>query len=63
VVALNNQPQGGLITRKGTTTVRRRDEGFFGWSGWGFQSNNTRRGGQSAPRQNSQNYYRSRGAW
>ena len=64
VVALNDQPQGGLITRNGTGNARRRDEGFFGWRGWGFQSSNTpRRGGQSDPRQNSQNYYRSRGAW
>jgi lipoprotein-anchoring transpeptidase ErfK/SrfK len=63
VMALNNQPQGGLITRKGTGNARREDTGFFGWP-WGFQSSNTpRRGGQPDPRQNSQNYYRPQRAW
>jgi hypothetical protein len=63
VMALNNQPQGGLITRKGSGNARREDTGFFGWPGW-FQSSNTpRRGGQSDPRQNSQNYYRPQRAW
>ncbi len=54
VVALKDQPQGGLITRK--VTPRREAEGFF--AGWGgFQSSNPPRR-QSDPRQ--QNYYR---AW
>ena len=62
VVALKDQPQGGLITRKGTGNGRREAEGFF--AGWGFQSSNTpRRGSQSEPRQNSQNYYRPGRAW
>ena len=52
VVALKDQPQGGLITRK--ATPRREAEGFF--AGWGFQSSNPPRR-QSDPRQN---YYR---AW
>ena len=56
VVALKDQPQGGLITRKATVTARRESEGFF--AGWGFPSSNPpRRSGQSVPRQNSQNYY------
>ena len=42
VVALNDQPQGGLITRTGSGNARR-EEGFFGWRGWGFQSSNTPR--------------------
>ncbi len=63
VVALNDQPQGGLITRKGSSNPRREAESFFGWRGWGFQSNNPpRRARQSDPRQNSQNYYRP-GRW
>jgi hypothetical protein len=46
VVALKDQPQGGLITRK--ATPRREAEGFF--AGWGFQSSSPpRRGGQSFP--------------
>jgi hypothetical protein len=67
VVALNNQPQGGLITRRSTPQVReaRREEpsgfSFFRPSGWGFQQqydNPPRRGGQYYdPRQNGQNYY------
>ena len=46
VVALNDQPQGGLITRK--ATARREAEGFF--AGWGFPSSNPPRR-QSDPRQ------------
>jgi hypothetical protein len=47
VVALKDQPQGGLITRK--VTPRREAEGFF--AGWGgFQSSSPpRRSGQSYP--------------
>jgi hypothetical protein len=41
VVALNNQPQGGIITRPRSSDIRvaRRDDFGFGWGGWGF--NNT----------------------
>ena len=65
VVALKDQPQGGLITRKPTTETRiaSRDEtpSFWGgWGGWGSQQNQTntqRRAAPAAdPRQNSQNY-------
>jgi hypothetical protein len=61
VVALNNQPQGGLLTRARTPDVRvaRRDEGgFFG--GWGGFNNYTPQRGAPAPdpRQNNQNYFR-----
>src|SRR5712672_3925754 len=59
VVALNNQPQGGLVTRARTLdVVARRDEGGF-WGGWGFNNNAPQRGGPTSdPRQNYQNYYR-----
>jgi hypothetical protein len=72
VVALNSQPQGGLITRARSPEVRqarrnREDEGFgFFRGGWNSQFDNwTRRGGQYYdPRQNSQNYYqRDRREW
>src|SRR5207244_3544410 len=59
VVALNNQPQGGLITRALSPDARvaRRDEGGF-WGGWGFNNSTPQRGGPSSdPRQNNQNYY------
>jgi hypothetical protein len=66
VVALNNQPQGGLITRARSPDARvaSRDEGGF-WGGWGFNNNAPRRGGPSPdPRQNNQNYYqRPPGFW
>jgi len=41
VVALNNQPQGGIMNRPHSPNMRvaRRDEFGFGWGGWGF--NNT----------------------
>jgi hypothetical protein len=60
VVALNNQPQGGLLTRARTPDVRvaRGDEGGF-WGGWGFNNSPPQRGGPTSdPRQNNQNYYR-----
>ena len=56
VVALNNQPQGGLITR--SVARRNVDDGFgFNRGGWNSQyDNNRRRDGQSY-------YQRQRGAW
>jgi hypothetical protein len=36
IVALNNQPQGGILTRPRSPDMRV----GFGWGGWGF--NNTR---------------------
>src|SRR5262249_21549799 len=41
VIALNDQPQGGIITRPRSPNIRvaRRDDFGFGWGGWGF--NNT----------------------
>jgi hypothetical protein len=64
VVALNNQPQGGLITRARSpdALVARRDEGFgfFGFNrgGWNSQYDNVRR-------QDGQYYYQrqQRGYW
>jgi hypothetical protein len=53
VVALNNQPQGGIITRPRSPDIRvaRRDDFGFGWGGWGF--NNTP----------GRNYYRAQRWW
>jgi hypothetical protein len=52
VIALNNQPQGGIINRPRSPDSRV----GFGWGGWGF--NTPRRGGQYYdPRQNNWNYY------
>ena len=65
VVALNNQPQGGLVTRAPSPDVRvaRRDEGGF-WGGWGFNNYTPQRGGPTSdPRQNNQNYYRPQRSW
>ena len=42
VIALNNEPQGGIINRPRSPDIRvaRRDDfGFFGWGGWGFNNN------------------------
>ncbi|HJY49268.1 MAG TPA: L,D-transpeptidase family protein [Stellaceae bacterium] len=41
VIALNDQPQGGIINRPRSPDIRvaRRDDFGFGWGGWGF--NNT----------------------
>jgi L,D-transpeptidase catalytic domain len=65
VVALNNQPQGGLITRARSSEVRvaRRDDGGGFLSGWGF-NNTPRRGGSTFDsQQNGQNYYRPPFSW
>ena len=58
VIALNDQPQGGIITRQRSPDTR---VGF--WDGWG--SNNTpARGGQFYdPRQNNRNYYQRPQRW
>jgi hypothetical protein len=67
VVVLNDQPQGGLAMRKRPAEVRtvRRDDGGFGWRGWGSPFDNTaRRSGQYYdPRQNGQNYYQGQQRW
>jgi lipoprotein-anchoring transpeptidase ErfK/SrfK len=49
VVALNNQPQGGIITRPRSPDIRlaRRDD-IFGWGAWGF-SNTPGRGYYQRP--------------
>ena len=67
VIALNNQPQGGIINRPRSPDIRvaRRDDfGFgFGWGGWGF-SNTPGRGGQYYDaRQNNRNYYQRPQRW
>jgi len=62
VVALNDQPQGGLITRAGSpdarVTRRSADDGFgFNRGGWNSQYDNSRR------RDDQYYYQRQRGAW
>ncbi len=59
VVALNNQPQGGLLTRTATRSPAVR-VGF--WSGWGF-NNAPARATQSYERQNSRNSYQRVQSW
>jgi lipoprotein-anchoring transpeptidase ErfK/SrfK len=49
VVALNNQPQGGILTRARSPDVR---VGF--WGGWGFNND---------PRQNNRSYYQRSQGW
>jgi hypothetical protein len=66
VVALNNQPQGGLLTRKPTVVARRNDNsgfgngGFFGWGGWNSQPDprdpRNRRGGYDQ-RQDNRSFF------
>ena len=67
VVVLNDQPQGGLAMRRRPADVRtaRRNDGGFGWRGWGSPFDNTdRRSGQYYdPRQNGQNYYQWQQRW
>ena len=56
VVALNDQPQGGLITRAKSPDTRVATDFFgFGRGGWTSQNDNRRRDGQ--------NYQRQRGFW
>ena len=52
VVALNNQPQGGLITRAKSPDVRVANDFFgFGRGGWTSQNDNRRRDGHNSYRQ------------
>jgi hypothetical protein len=54
VVALNSQPQGGIMNRARSPDMRV----GFGWGNWGF--NNTRGGQYYDPRQN---YYQRQRWW
>jgi hypothetical protein len=65
VVVLNDPPQGGLAMRRRPADTARRNDGGFGWRGWGFPFDNTgRRSGQYYdPRQNGQNYYQWQQRW
>ena len=57
VIALNNQPQGGIMNRARSPDMRV----GFGWGGW---SNTPGRGGQYYdPRQNNRNYYQRSQRW
>src|SRR6266853_930243 len=58
VIALNNQPQGGIINRPRSPDVRvaRRDDFGFGWGWLGFNNTPGRGGQYYDPRQNNRNY-------
>jgi hypothetical protein len=56
VVALSNQPQGGMITRARSPDVRV-GFGWGGWGGWGFNNTPGRGGQYYDPRQNNRDYY------
>ena len=58
VIALNDQPQGGIITRARSPDVR---VGFGG--GWGFNDTPGRGGQYYDPRQNNRNYYQRPQRW
>jgi lipoprotein-anchoring transpeptidase ErfK/SrfK len=66
VIALNDQPQGGIINRPRSPDIRvvRRDDFGFGWGAWGFNST-PGRGGQYYydPRQNNRSYYQRSQRW
>jgi chemotaxis protein histidine kinase CheA len=65
VVALNNQPQGGIITRPRSPDIRvaRRDDFGFGWGGWGFNNTFGRGGQYYDARQSNRNYYQRPQRW
>ena len=65
VIALNDQPQGGIINRPRSPDIRvvRRDDFGFGWSGWGFNNTFGRGGQYYDPRQNNRNYYQRPQRW
>ena len=58
VIALNDQPQGGIITRPRSPDVR---VGFS--DGWGFDNTPGRGGQYYDPRQNNRNYYQRPQRW
>jgi hypothetical protein len=59
VIALNNQPQGGIITRARSPDIRV----GFGWGGWGFNNTPGRGGQYYDPRQNNPNNYQRPQRW
>jgi L,D-transpeptidase catalytic domain len=65
VIALNDQPQGGIITRPRSPDIRvtRRDDFGFGRGGWGFNNTFGRGGQYYDPRQNNRNYYQRPQRW
>src|SRR5215467_8784641 len=65
VIALNDQPQGGIITRPRSPDIRvaRGDDFGFGWGGWGFNNTFGRGGQYYDPRQNNRNYYQRPQRW
>src|SRR5215470_1545524 len=65
VIALNDQPQGGIINRPRSpdNRVARRDDFGFGWGGWGFNNAFGRGGQYYDPRQNNRNYYQRPQRW
>jgi hypothetical protein len=65
VIALNDQPQGGIINRPRSPDVRvaRRDDFGFGWGWLGFNNTPGRGGQYYDPRQNNRNYYQRSQRW
>jgi hypothetical protein len=65
VIALNNQPQGGIITRARSPDMRfaRRDDFGFGWGGWGFNNTPVRGGQYYDAWQNNRSYYQRSQRW
>jgi lipoprotein-anchoring transpeptidase ErfK/SrfK len=59
VVALNDQPQGGIINRPRSPDMRV----GFGWGGWGFNNTPWRGGQYYDPRQYNRNYYPRQQRW
>ena len=62
VIALNDQPQGGIINRPRSPDTRV-GFGWGGWGGWGFNNTPGRGGQYYDPRQNNRNYYQPRQRW
>ena len=60
VVALNDQPQGGIITRPRSPDTRVANG--FGWGGWAF-NNSPARGQYYDPWQTNRNYYQRPQRW
>jgi lipoprotein-anchoring transpeptidase ErfK/SrfK len=65
VIALNDQPQGGIMNRPRSPALRiaRRDDFGFGWGAWGFNNTPVRGGQYYYPRQNNPNYYQRPQRW
>ncbi len=61
IIALNNQPQGGIANRPRSPDLR--VARGFGWGGWGFNNTIARGGQYYDPWQNNRNYYQRPQRW